>query len=435
MRMGGVNPARRRMTPLGHQHTLIPIEKMPSLNPEIAKISDWIVRAALADASEVDLVGGVCQRLEAAGVALARGIVATNMLDPTHDTRVVRWTRSEGAREESISLSSDAKMHETFLRSPFYYLIHNQQPSLRRRLDASYRRGEYPLLDDFQDLGETDFIAFAEGVGESMLLGEGRGMVSAWTTDAPEGLSDEQIALIAGIKPALTLACMLRTTNRVARTLISTYLGSDAAERVLAGNVVRGRAEPIRAIIWYSDLIGFTRISDTVSPDVVLALLNDYAEAQVDEIEKHGGHVLKFIGDGILAIFPDADMTRACKRALAAAVNLRRRIVALNERRQAAGLAVTDTHLALHVGEMIYGNLGSPRRLDFTVLGAAVNATSRMESMCASLDQTVIVSSAFAEAAGDARSALVSLGRYAMKGIGRPQELFTLDLPDLSRSA
>jgi adenylate cyclase len=311
--------------------------------------------------------------------------------------------------------------------SPFYYLIRNRKPSIRRRLDATYRRGEYPLLDDFQDQGDTDFIAFAVAVGESMLLGEGEGMVSAWTTDAPAGFSDEQLDVLAGIMPSLTLACMLRTTNRAARTLITTYLGRDAAERVLAGNIVRGRAQPIRAIVWYSDLIGFTRISDTVSSEVVLAMLNDYAEAQVDEIEAHGGHVLKFIGDGMLAIFPDDDTTRGCRRALDAAVHLRRRIAALNERREAAGLPVTDTHLALHVGELLYGNLGSPRRLDFTVLGSAVNMAARMESLCGSLDQNVIVSSAFAEAAGDAKSALVSVGRYAMKGIGRPEELFTLD--------
>ena len=149
--------------------------------------------------------------------------------------------------------------------------------------------------------------------------------------------------------------------------------------------------------------MGFTRISDTTSPEVVLAMLNDYAEAQVDEIEGHHGHVLKFIGDGILAIFPDEDAARACRRALDAAVKLRLRIAALNARRQQAGLPVTDTHLALHVGELLYGNLGSPRRLDFTVLGSAVNVAERIEALCGSLDQKVMVSWAFADAAAPLR--------------------------------
>jgi adenylate cyclase len=224
-----------------------------------------------------------------------------------------------------------------------------------------------------------------------------------------------------------TLAFVLRTTHRDTRTLLTTYLGRDAAARVLAGNIVRGRAEPIRAVVWFSDLVSFTRISDTTTPDKVLAFLNDYAQAQVEAIEAHGGNVLKFIGDGILAIFPDADTTLACTRALDAAAKMRHRIAALNVRRAAAGLPVTDTHLARHAGELLYGNLGGPRRLDFTVLGSAVNEAARIEALCASLDQKVIVSWAFAEAAGDARRRLVSLGRYAMKGVARPQELFTLD--------
>jgi adenylate cyclase len=391
------------------------------------EISEWIVRAALAGADEVEIVAGVCQRLSSAGVSLLRSQVATNLLDPTINARLVRWIRGQGALEEAVTRTDDPQANEDWTRSPFFFLIENRQPSLRRRLDATYRRGEFPLLDGFRDQGVTDYIAFAERVGESVRLGEGEGMVSSWTTDAPAGFSEEQVEMLAGIMPALTLAFMLRTTNRAARTLITTYLGSNAADRVLAGNIVRGRAQAIRAVVWFSDLIGFTRISDTVSPDVVLALLNDYAEAQVEEIEAHGGHVLKFMGDGILAIFPDDDTTRACARALDAAADLRRRIAALNERRQAAGLPVTDTHLALHVGELLYGNLGSARRLDFTVLGSALNEAARIETLCGSLEQAVIVSWAFAEAAGEARRLLVSLGRYAMKGIARPQELFTLD--------
>ena len=251
-------------------------------------------------------------------------------------------------------------------------------------------------------------------------------MVVSWTTDAPDGFTEAQIELLHGILPALTLAMLLRTTHRNARTLITTYLGSDAAERVLAGNIVRGQAEPIRAVVWYSDLVGFTRISETTSAATVLKLLNDYAEAQVEEIDAHGGHVLKFTGDGILAIFPHDDTPIACKRALDAATGLRFRIAELNQRRSAAGLPVTDTHVALHMGELLYGNLGSERRLDFTVLGPAVNEAARIEVLCDSLEQTIIVSSAFAEACGDARGQLVSIGRYAMKGVAQPPELFTV---------
>jgi len=391
------------------------------------KISRWLVRAALTGANEIEILGGICEQMTAAGLALVRASVANDLLDPTFDARGVRWLRGHGGLEEPFARVDDDVVNENWTRSPFFHLVESRQPMLRRRLNATYRRGEFPMLDQFQDEGVTDYVALEARVGENVRLGVGEGIVASWTTDAPGGFTEAQVELLAGIMPALALVFMLRTTHRAARTVITTYLGTHAAERVLAGNIVRGRAEAIRAVVWFSDLVGFTRISDTASADTVLALLNDYAEAQVEEIEAHGGHVLKFIGDGILAIFPDDDTTLACKGALDAAAKHRHRIAALNVRRAAAGLPVTDTHVALHVGELLYGNLGSPRRLDFTVLGPAVNEAARIEALCGSLEQNVIVSSAFADAAGEVRRQLVSLGRYAMKGVARPQELFTLD--------
>jgi adenylate cyclase len=392
------------------------------------EIGEWIVSTTLAGTNEVAILTGVGERLNAAGVSLMRVSVATDLLDPTFDSRGVRWLRDQGGLEETFERDAEGIIvSENFPQSPFGFLLRSGQPTLRRRLDATYRRGEFEMLDRFQDQGATDYLAYSVRVGETIRLGLGEGISASWTTDAPDGFPDTQVDTLAGIMPALALAFMLRTTHRDARTLLTTYLGRHAADRVLAGNIVRGRAEEIRAVVWFSDLVGFTRISDTLSPDKVLELLNDYAQAQVEVIEANSGHVLKFIGDGILAIFPDDDTTRACHRALDAAAGMRQRIAALNERRAASGLSVTDTHLALHVGELLYGNLGGARRLDFTVLGSAVNEAARIEALCASLDQPVIVSWAFAEAAGEGRRRLVSLGRYAMKGVARPQELFTLD--------
>jgi adenylate cyclase len=390
-------------------------------------IGEWIVHAALAGSDDVATLAGVCERLDGAGIPLVRVSISGDLLDPTLDGRGVRWKRGEGAGEEVFTRAGDAVVSEDWKRSPFFHLIEAGEERLRRRLDASYRRGEFPLLDTLQDQGATDYAAFVARVGESMRLGGIRGVISSWTTDRPGGFAETHVETLARIMPALALAFMLRTTSRTARTMVTTYLGSDAAMRVLAGNIVRGRAERIRAVVWYADLVGFTRISETVGADGVLAMLNDYAEAQVEAIEAQGGHVLKFMGDGILAIFPDDDPVRACTRALDAAESQRQRIAALNERRTASGLPVTELRLALHIGELLYGNVGSPRRLDFTVLGPAVNEAARIEALCGSLDQAVVVSSAFADAAGEARPRLVSLGRYAMKGVAMPQELFTLD--------
>ena len=392
------------------------------------EIGEWIVSATLAGTDEIGILAGIGQRLNAAGVPIVRISVATDLLDPMFDGRGVRWLRDEGGLEETFARDDEGTIVTVdFPRSPFGFLLRSGKPTMRRRLDATYERGEFSMLDRFQDQGVTDYIAFSVRVGKSMQVGGAGGMTGSWTTDAPGGFTDAQVELLTSLMPLLTLSILLQTTHRDTRTLLTTYLGRHAADRVLAGNIVRGRAEPIRAVVWFSDLVGFTRISDNTSPEHVLALLNDYAQAQIEAIEAHAGHVLKFIGDGLLAIFPDDDSTKACARALDAAVKMRKQVAKLNVKRAAQDLPITDTHLALHLGELLYGNLGGPRRLDFTVLGSAVNEAARIEALCASLDQKVIVSWAFHEAAGDARNRLVSLGRYAMKGVARPQELFTLD--------
>jgi adenylate cyclase len=403
---------------------------MPMTTPTADEISRWIVQATLDGGDEASIVDGTCARLVDVGVPLMRAALVSDMLDPTFDSLGVRWTRGKGAVHEAFLRTPDAETNEEWLTSPFHVLVAGREDRFRRRLDATYRKGEFPVLDEFLQRGGTDYVAMILRLGGGMWLGETRGVVASWLTDASAGFDDASVELLARTLPALSTMFLWRSMQRSVRALMTTYLGTDAAVRVLAGNVVRGRAETIRAVVWYSDLVGFTRIADAHEPEAVLAMLNDYAGAQVETIEAQGGHVLKFIGDGLLAIFPDRDESNACERALDAAAEARRRLDALNEQRRAAGLPVSDAHVALHIGELLYGNVGSPRRLDFTVLGAAVNEAARIEALCGSLDQRVIVSSAFAVAAGaEARSRLVSLGRYAMKGVARPQELYTLD-PD-----
>ena len=188
---------------------------------------------------------------------------------------------------------------------------------------------------------------------------------------------------------------------------------------------MRGIADRLDAVIWFSDLRGFTRITDS-APEQIIPLLNDYADVIVSAIHAQGGDVLKLIGDGILAIFAAADRASACDAALAAAVTARDRVKALNVRRAQDGLPVTDMYVGLHVGEVFYGNIGSTERLDFTVVGPAVNETSRIAAMCRSVEQPVLVSEAFAKVNG-MRDRLVSVGRYALRGVAQPQELFTLN--------
>ena len=215
--------------------------------------------------------------------------------------------------------------------------------------------------------------------------------------------------------------------TRIARTLVETYLGRDPGRRVLAGGIMRGVADRIESVLWFSDLSGYTRISDTSPPERVIPLLNDYADAIISAIHAHGGDVLKLIGDGTLAIFNAEDREQACGSALAAAAQARTSLAELNRRRGADGLPTTDMYLALHLGAVFYGNIGSKERLDFTVIGPAVNEVSRIAALCRSLEQPILLSATFAATAGKAKERLVSVGRYALRGVSHAQELFTVD--------
>jgi len=188
-----------------------------------------------------------------------------------------------------------------------------------------------------------------------------------------------------------------------------------------------GLADRIEAVLWFSDLRGYTRISDTASPGDIIPLLNQYADAIISAIHEQGGDVLKLMGDGLLAIFTAEDRGRACDAALTAALAARRGVALVNQRRAAKALPTTDMYLGLHIGDVFYGNIGSKERLDFTVVGPAVNEVSRIAAMCRSVDQPLLVSSAFASALGETRHSLVSVGRYALRGVGRAQDLFTLE--------
>jgi adenylate cyclase len=276
-----------------------------------------------------------------------------------------------------------------------------------------------------QKQGITDYVAIINRFSAEGTVGEMDCVYSSWSTREPGGYRDDHIAALQQVVPFLALAVKSVSLAHMAGTLMQTYLGRDAGRRVLSGRIVRGVADRIDAVIWFSDLRGFTRITDT-APEQVIPLLNDYSDVIVSAIHGHGGDVLKLIGDGTLAIFRAEDREVACNAALDAAVAARRDVIELNLRRASQGAPTTDMYLGLHVGEVFYGNVGSTERLDFTVIGPAVNETSRIAAMCRSAEQPLLVSDAFA-AVGDNRSRLVSVGRYALRGLGRAQELFTLD--------
>jgi adenylate cyclase len=400
------------------------------------ELTFWLLRHGLTDDDELALLEGFCARLLSMGVPLARAACGTNLLHPIFEARGVIWRRGKGVERQDYGREAMKEDSEDWLKSPFHKLIKmgEEQPAqvvreLRRRLDEGYERGEFPMLDRFQDEGITDYLAMAIRMAPHASLGDIHGLLSSWTTTKPGGFTDSQAQLLRRLAPAFGLAYKAIASVQTGRVLMATYLGADAGRRVLEGEIQRGKAETVQAVLWYSDLQGFTRIADTTPKDELLGLLNDYADCIVTKVQDHGGQVLKFIGDGILAMFPLAEGNGACARALNAAQRVRHGFERINARRDEQEKPVTGFYLSLHVGEVLYGNIGSRDRLDFTVVGPAVNEVARIEAMCRSLDQWVIVSAAFAQAAGEARQRLVGLGRYALRGVRRPEELFTID-PD-----
>ena len=392
----------------------------------------WTVNAGLEGPGQAELVAGYCDRLALAGVPLWRASIGADRLHPLVQAQGHRWLAGEGVREEFYARARTPDGDKEWRASPWYRMIEDGEREMRRRLALGEGTNEFPLLAELAAQGGTDYWARIVGFGERDGLGEARGVATSFATREPGGFAGRDLALIGATLPAFALALKAALAVDTARTLATTYLGGDAAGRILRGEIERGRVETVRRVIWFSDLTGFTRIADSLPREQLLDLLNAYADCLVGVVHGHGGEVLKFMGDGILAVFSGA-REQACRRALDAALAARSAVARLNRERSAAGLPVTGFTLALHEGEVLSGNVGSRERLDFTVVGPAVNEASRIQAMSRSLDEPILVSASFAAACGDQRGRLVSLGRYALRGVGRPQELFTLDRAEPDR--
>ncbi len=391
-------------------------------------IARWIVERGLLGGAPYKLLEGVCERMVAAGVPLLRGYIAQPTIHPVIAAHIFEWRRDEeGATEQTYDRMGDVES-ETWRRSPFYHLHSTGSARLRVRLDVSNQPLQFPMLDELKEQGATDYLALGTRFRENESAAPIQGMMSSWSSDRPGGFDEGDIAAIEMLLPVLALAIKAETIAGIANSVVETYLGRDAGHRVLSGEIGRGSVETIRAVLWLCDLRDFTKIADTSPRDQLIPMLNDYFEAMVDTIHEYGGQVLKFMGDGLLAIFrlDDDGEGDVCACALDAAEIALGRVDQVNLRRAEAGLPVTEFSLALHMGEVLYGNVGSRDRLDFTVVGPAVNEVSRIEALSRSLDQNLIASSAFAAGAQACSDRLVSLGRYALRGVRRPQELYTL---------
>lgn len=381
-------------------------------------VFEWIENFGRYADSIPTLIGEVGRRFQQCGLPLARLSIVIRTLHPQIAAAGFAWNGETGEMAEFTG-DHQSQSRESYLRSPVR-LIFEGSPGLRRRLIDPDCPHDFPIIRDLAADGVTDYVILP------IPFSTGQTYACSWATKTPGGFSDDAIARITQLMPAFSLVLEILAVRMISRNLMDTYLGHSAGERVLQGQIYRGVNETIESVIWVSDLRNFTRMSDEFAPPVMLGILNDHFERVVGAIAENGGEVLKFMGDSVLAIFPvDPDLgpQPAVGAALSAARDATRRITEGNAARRAKGLAEIGFGIALHHGNVVYGNIGAPDRLDFTVIGPAVNQAARIEALCRTLNRPVLVSRRIADAA---ESELVSLGVQALRGVREPQEIFTL---------
>ncbi len=380
-------------------------------------IASWLVEHGGRRCSAEALVDELCRRLVAAGVPLFRVSVGFRSMHPQLFAHNIRWVRGAGATEIRRPHGIEDTAH--YRNSPVA-LIHQGQPAFRRRLDQDPDASRYPVLQELRAEGGTDFLALG------LPFSTGQINYVSWCTDAAGGFTDEQLAILTDLMPLIAQRLELEAAHSASETLLATYIGGDAASRVLDGTIRRGQGATIRAAIWFCDLRDFTAMVDARPQAEIIATLDDYFECMARPILDEGGEVLKFIGDAMLAIFSidDLGLAQCCPAALRAAVKGQEGLSLLNDQRRADGLAALEVDIALHLGEVMYGNIGAADRLDFTVIGPAVNEVTRVEGLCRSLGRKLLASAAFAHECSCAGMELVSLGRHHLRGVAEPKEIF-----------
>jgi adenylate cyclase len=400
------------------------------LPESVDSILDWLAQTSLAGIDEAALVRGFSQRCIAAGCLLSRGVVIIDTLHPLYEGRALVWEEDPVANfrdNEFQPIRNDDENWRNWQRSPFFHMLRDGETYKRCRL-VDGETSSYAQFEELRAAGHTDHLLVVHRLRDAPSVEDADGFYASWTTAMQQGFSSAEVGALERLTTQLALALRLAAQTRLANTLVETYLGRDPGRRVLQGGIVRGRVEKISAVLWFSDLTSYTRLSEEIPYEQMITLLNDYAEAVITSVHDAGGDVLKLIGDGILAIFSGRSVQEDCLAAMTAGRALGQKIRDLSGRRSDEGLPVANVHLGIHFGDVYYGNIGSPDRLDFTVIGPAVNEVSRIASMCHSVDRRVLCSSEFIEQLPEEQRAdYVSVGRFALRGVGSAKHLYTID--------
>jgi adenylate cyclase len=382
----------------------------------LQNLIDWLIDGARSAMDPSRMMSETCERMVAAGLPLWRVGVFVRTLHPDIYGRNFVW--KPGAEVEIGSVDFKILESPDFIASPVI-IVFQQGLEVRARMDdpASNR---FPIVEDLRAEGATDYIALP------LPFIDGTVNASSWSTRQPGGFTDEQLAMLRKIVKPLARVIEIISLSRTAASLLDTYVGNRAGERILGGQIRRGHTETMNAAIWLSDLRGFTSLSDRVPAETVVDILNQYFDCQVDSIRAHGGEVLKYMGDGLLAVFPIdeyvGDSQQVCSKVLEAAHESRASVADMQYQ---IGDVVERFRfgVALHVGRILYGNIGGGNRLDFTCIGPAVNLAARLEKIASRLHRTIVASEGFA---GICSGGWSDLGEFPIAGFSKDQRVYGL---------
>ena len=375
----------------------------------------WLTNGTRDERFIDNIFAELCIRLQRAGIPVKRATLHVMIQHPQWLGARIMW--ADGMREAELArVDYDVQERSEYIGSPANE-IHDGATEVRENLERDPSLGrQHEIYDEMRAKGLTDYVAWP------LYHTLGKRHIVTFATDRPGGFSDAHLVGLLNVLPVLALVSEIRIKNRLARTLLETYVGSHAGELILAGATRRGTGTTVSAAIMICDLRDFTKISDNWPRDDVIDLLNGYFDAMSEPVTRHGGEILKFIGDGMLAIFP-LSQPSACANLLRAVSEARQAMVALNEKNSETGRAPLNYGIGIHVGDVMYGNIGSRARLDFTVIGPAVNMASRLETLTKQLGRKVLLSRAFADFVRRDFD-LEHVGEHPVRGFNDPIEIF-----------